>query len=149
MNYDLNKIINKLKELSSDHLEIKSFGYGFELEIETQKQKNQIYPQVWIQPINTQMNNNKNGVSIDRRFRFWCYDLPRRGDENMISIWNDTEVILIDLIKLVDDVKYLSVVNTPILFPFEEKFGEAVNGHWTEVVIRSYDILGNCEIPVK
>lgn len=150
MIYSLQKIVNVFESIAANHLEIESFGYGFEFDIEIQKQGNQKYRQFWVQPLNTQVNLGRNNVMVDRRFRLWCYDLLRQDETNDISIWNQTEAILIDVIRQFNyGSQDYKIVNQPILIPVGERFGETVWGYYTEVAIQTPELIGTCFIPNK
>lgn len=150
MIYSLQKVINVFEAIALNHLEIESFGYGFDFDIETQKQANQMYRQFWVQPLNTQVILGRNNVMNDRRFRLWCYDLLRQDEVNDISVWNQTEAILIDVIRQFNwgsnDYK---ISNSPILIPIGGKFDENVWGYYTEVAIQTAESIGVCDIPNK
>ena len=148
--YSLQKIINTFEDLAESHLEIDSFGYGFEFDIDTQKQKNQKYRQMWVQPLTTQVILGRSNVINDRRFRIWVYDLLRNDDLNDISVWNQTEAILIDIIREFSfSSRDYKVANSPLLVPIGDRFGESVWGYYTELSIQTAEIVGNCDIPLS
>jgi len=144
------KIINTIQSLAENHADIGSFGYGFEFDIETQKESTQNYVQLFCQPINTQVNTGRNTSTNDRRFRLWAYDLVRQDELNKISVWNDCEAILIDIIRQLNygsnDYK---LINNPVLIPIYGRFGENVSGYFTEISVQTSESNGNCFVPSK
>jgi hypothetical protein len=92
----------------------------------------------------------RNNVVNDRRFRLWCYDLIRQDEDNDISVWNQTEAILIDVIRQFNyGSQIYKVGNSPLLIPVGERFGEAVTGYYTEISIQTPEAVGSCDIPLK
>lgn len=147
--WTINKFYNEFKAIAEDHLEINSFGYGDDFEINYQKQSNAKMPQMWVQHINSQVNLGRNSGNDQRRFVVFIYDLVRQDEDNLVSIWNATELILIDVCRLFN---YRSgeykLVNSPIITPFSERFADNVAGSFCELVIQTPEITGYCEIPI-
>lgn len=150
MIYSLQKIINTFGAIADNHLEIDSWAYGFEFEITNQFQSSQNMRQFFVQPINTQVILGRNNVLNDRRFILWCYDFKRQDDMNEISVWNQTEAILIDVIRQFNfGSRDYKVSNQPILTPFADRFGEELIGYFCEIAIQTAENVGTCEIPLK
>jgi hypothetical protein len=150
MDYSILKIVNLFRELSENHLDIESFDVGFEFDIETQKQSNQNYVQLFVELVSTQVNVGRSNSTNDRRFRLYVYDLIKQDNDNYLSVFNDCELILIDIIRQFNyGSKDYKVVNSPILLPFKDKYGENVTGYLTEVSIQTAELNGSCFIPLK
>lgn len=150
MIYSIQKIVNQFEVIAASHSEIKSFGYGASFDIDKIKQENDLFPQLWVEPVNTQIILNRNSGQDQRRFIIYCYDLIRQDEENMISVWNTTELILIDICRIFaySSINY-KIVNNPILTPFQEKYGDNVTGYFCEIVIETPQITGTCDIPTN
>jgi hypothetical protein len=146
--WTINKFYNEFKSIAQEHKEIESFGYGEEFDINNQPQSNAKFPQLWVQHVNTQIVLGRNTGQDQRRFVLFCYDLPRQDDENYLSVWNQTELILIDVCRIFNyrssDYK---LVNNPIITPFEEKGADNVVGCFCEIVVSTAEITGYCQIP--
>lgn len=149
MIWGLNIIVNKFAEIAASHMELKSFGYGAVPDIDSQLQSNALFTQLWVEPLSSQLVFNKGGVVNQRRYAIYCYDLIRQDEKNIISTWNNTELILIDIIKLLkyDSVDY-RIVNDPILTPFSERFADNVTGYMTEIILETPESSGTCDIPI-
>ena len=148
MGWTINRLVNQFEAIGVSHSEIRTFGYGFDFDINNQLQSNTRYPQLWVQPLNSQILAGRSNSFIQRNFRLWCYDLERNDEDNRISVWNDTEIILSDIIRLFSyGSKEYKIVNNPILVPFQESFGENVTGYWTEVTIQTAEYTGTCDVP--
>lgn len=146
--WSLNSIINEFAKLAVSHGELKSFGYGQLPENDVQPQTSVKFPQLWVEPINTQLLLNRNNASNQRRFILYVYDYPRQDEKNIISLWNSTETILTDICRLLQygSTSY-RLANNPILTPMNERFGDNVCGYLCEVVIETPEITGTCEMP--
>jgi hypothetical protein len=146
--WSINAVVNELAKIAASHAELKSFGYGELNSIDSQEQLLVKYAQLWVEPINTQLILGKNSSVDQRRFVLYCYDLIRQDEKNVISTWNQTELILIDVCRL---LQYSSggfrLVNNPILTPMSERFSDNVTGYYCEVVIETAEIVGTCEMP--
>jgi hypothetical protein len=147
--WTINKFYNEFKEIAEDHLEIKSFGYGEEFGIETQNQLDVKLPQLWVSHINTQVVLGRNAGNDQRRFVLYCYDLVRQDENNVLSIWNQTELILIDVCRLFSyRSQEYKLVNNPVITPFEEKYNLQAAGCFCEIVVQTTEITGTCDIPI-
>lgn len=150
MIYSLQKVINIFEAIADSHAEIDSWNYGFEFDITDQPQSKQNMRQFFVQPINTQVLLGRNNVLNDRRFILWCYDFMRDDENNDISVWNQTESILIDVIRTFNyGSQEYKISNQPILTPFKDRFGEELIGYFCEVAIQTAENIGNCEIPLR
>jgi hypothetical protein len=155
MIYTIQRIINRFQEISDDHQEIFTFGYGNIDDIDTKTQgvdylgNADTFIGIWVDPLSTQLVMGRNNMVVQRRFAVYCYDLQRQDQENLYSIWNQTEQILIDVCRLFNygSVDY-KIVNNPILTPFKERFSNDVNGYWAELSIQTMDEGGVCNIPI-
>ena len=145
---NINSFINEFRVISASHSEIMSFGYGMDFDINNQKQSDIKFPQLWVQPLNSQMVLGRNNNAVDRTFRLYCYDLEKNDEINRTSVWNTTELILLDIIRLFSyGSRDYRITNNPILMPFQESFGENVSGYYCELVVWSSDYTGTCDIP--
>lgn len=146
--YSINAIVNEFAKIAVGHQELKSFGYGELAELTPQPQLSVKFPQLWVEPVNSQLILNRNNAVNQRRFILYCYDLIRQDETNVVSVWNQTELILTDICKLFN---YSSInfrlVNNPILTPMAERFGDNVNGYFCEVVVETPELTGICEMP--
>lgn len=148
MIYSIQKIVNQFETIAASHSEIVTFGYGAAFDIDSIKQDDDLFPQLWVEPVNTQIILGRNAGVDQRRFILYCYDLIRQDEENIISVWNTTELILIDICrKFAYSSQDYRIVNNPILTPFSERFANNVTGYLCEVVIETPGIVGDCYIP--
>jgi hypothetical protein len=138
------------RDLADKYISIDSFGYGFEFDIQSKKQSERGMVGMWVQPITTQMILSRSNTGVVRRYRVYVWDLIRRDEKNSIEVWNDCELILLDFIRLFSfKSKDLGVDNQPILVPFKEKYEDDVSGYYVDLDIKSWDISGDCDIPLK
>jgi len=148
MLYSIQKIVNEFQTISASHSEIKSFGYGASFDIDKITSDKDLFPQLWVEPVNTQIILNRNNGVDQRRFIVYCYDLIRQDEENMISVWNTSELVLIDICRIFAySSRDYKIVNNPILTPFQERFSDNVTGYFCEIVIQTPEIVGSCSIP--
>lgn len=154
MIYNIQTIINKLQLICDNHSEIDTFGYGTIDDIDSKTQGRDYlgnadtFIGVWADPQSSQLVMGKNNMLVQRRFMLYCYDLQRQDLENLYSVWNNTEQILIDVCRLFaygsNDYK---IINSPIFTPFKDSFANDVNGYMCEIVIQTIDEVGTCDIP--
>lgn len=147
--YSILKFVNLLKEIVDDSMELNNFGWGFDFDASNQKNTDK-YPAMWAQPVNTQSILGRNNNSVRRVFRLYVYDLERNDEVNRGQIWNQMELILLDVIRIFNygsnDYK---ITNSPILVPFQETWADNVTGYWAELIVETSELLGDCGIPKK
>jgi hypothetical protein len=150
MIYTISKLEKLFKDIAERHLQIDSFGYGFDFQYENKKQLERGMVSFWVQPLTTQVVLSRSNTQVVRRFRLYAFDLIRRDEKNLISVWNSTEEILIDFIRLFSfsygDIK---LQNSPVLVPFTEVMEDDLTGYYADIDLTSWDLSGDCEIPLK
>jgi len=151
MQYQLKNIIKEFEDVAESFVELATFGYGFDFDINNQSQSQEGLSQLWVQPLTTQAVFGRGSSSVSRRFRIYCYDLVRQDEQNQISVWNQTEGILLDYIRYFsyNSGKQYQIVNSPLLVPFKESFAFDASGYYAEIEIRTPEISGFCFLPVK
>ncbi len=148
--WTLQKLINEFEAIASAHLEIQTFGYGNLFSIDPQVEINKRYPQLWVQPSNSQLILGRNNNMQNWTFNVYAYDLIRQDETNQISVWNTTNQIITDVIQLFNyQSSEYKIVNTPISTPFEENFGDDVTGYFTQITIQTAAVVGDCGIPIS
>jgi len=150
MNYNIKKLEKLFADIAERHLQISSFGYGFDFAYDNKKQNDRGMVSFWVQPLTSQAVLSRANTQIVRRFRLYAFDLIRRDEKNLISVWNSTEEILIDFIRLFSftysDIK---LSNSPVLVPFTESNEDDLTGYYTDIDLTSYDLSGDCETPIR
>jgi hypothetical protein len=150
MIYNISKLEKLFKDVADKHLQISSFGYGFDFQYDNKKQLDRGMVSFWVQPLTSQVSLTRSNTQVIRRFRLYAFDLVRRDEKNLISVWNSTEEILIDFIRLFSfnysDVK---LSNSPVLVPFTETMEDDLTGYYTDIDLTSWELSGACDIPLK
>jgi hypothetical protein len=140
----INQINTLFSNIASAHKQINDYGYGEPWEIEEKMNGNVKYPMLWVVPISSTTFEQVK----ERTFQFLIVDQVKKGDENQLEVWSDTEQILDDIIKI---FKYESdtyeLVNDPQLFPFKEEMTDWVSGHRAELTIRTNFAKNYCDVP--
>jgi hypothetical protein len=151
MQYQLKQIIKEFSDVAESFVELATFGYGFDFDINSQPQSQSYMCQLWIQPLTSQAIFGRGTSAVSRRFRIYCYDLVRQDEKNQISVYNQTEGILLDYIRYFsyNSGKQYQIVNSPLLVPFKESFADDVSGYYAEIEIKTPDVSGFCFLPVK
>jgi hypothetical protein len=142
----INKIINEMAKVAVSHPELESFGWGDLSEVNNFPDEMIKFTQLWVEPVGTQLIMNKNNSFIERRFILYCWDLIRSDDKNSLSNLNAMEGILIDYIKLINEVSGWRVMNQPILTPTYDRFFDRMYGWFAEVTIEVPETVGTCDI---
>ncbi len=144
-------IIERFEQFKDDHLQLKFFGQG---DIwETNAFPTMTFPALWVNTVSAvpklQLTSN-NIQTIEYTFNIICMDAVKKGEENELNVLNDTQLILIDLIKDMkanwDDFDMLS---EPELVPFTERFSDWLSG-WNLRIVVTVDFASNyCEIAIN
>jgi len=150
MIYNISKLEKLFKDIAEKHIQIGSFGYGFDFQYDNKKQLERGMVSFWVQPLTSQVSLTRSNTQVIRRFRLYAFDLVRRDEKNLISVWNSTEEILIDFIRLFSfnysDVK---LSNSPVLVPFTETMEDDLTGYYADIDLTSWELSGACDIPLK
>lgn len=146
--------IKKLEKLFADiaerHLQIGSFGYGFDFEYDNKKQNDRHMVSFWVQPLTSQVVLSRSNTQVVRRFRLYAFDLVSQSESNKLSVWDATEQILIDFIRIFSFTYVdLKLSNSPVLVPFTETMEDDLSGYYCDVDITIYDLSGGCFVPLK
>lgn len=150
MIYNIKKLEDVFKDVAEKHLQIGSFGYGFHFQYDNMEQLDRNMVSFWVQPLTSQVVLSRSNTQVVRRFRFYAFDLIRRDETNLISVWNATEEVLIDFIRLFSfNYTHLKMENSPVLIPFTETMEDDLSGYYCDIDITTYDLSGSCFIPLK
>lgn len=139
-----NNIINNLKAYCTANEQIKTFGTGEEWEAEGILKPGIIYPIFYAIPI-----DSTNGLQTkQRKFNFICFDIVAKDKSNEQDVLSDTEQILDDIIRYIQNNDDIGLIGEPVLIPFKEKYGDFCAGWATEVIIETEFNSNDCQIPM-
>jgi hypothetical protein len=134
-----NGMNNVFKQWANTDPNINQYGFGQLYNENGQSKVNQIYPGIWINPVNTSVNE----YSLIRNYQVLIYDLVYDNDEgtNQNKIVSDCEEIAFRLIRFLKEKSDIfNVSGTPVVQPFSDRWLDAVSG-----VIISIDVEFNGE----
>lgn len=138
-----NNVYELLKRIAESHFQINTFYFGDMSEIDGKD--NIVYPLLLAIPIQSEVNEN----TINHTFRIIVADMVDKDEANENEVLSDTQSILSDVVKVLryesDDYNLL---NSPILIPFTERFGDEVTGWGGEFEIEFDFNQSECNIPI-
>lgn len=143
---NLNTLFNNI---ATAHKQINAYGFGEVWEIEEAMNKDINYPFLWVVPL-----SSVTGEQIQTRtFRFLLFDRVSKQNTNnnyCIEVWNDTELILNDIIKILrEESDSYNVVGEPLLEPFKEEFSDWVTGWRADISIETDFNSNYCDVPAS
>lgn len=145
----VNNLNTLFSNIATAHKQINAYGFGEVWEIEEAMNKDFSYPMLWVVPL-----SSVTGEQVQTRtFRFLVFDtVSKQNTDNnyCIEVWNDTELILNDIIKILrKESDSYNVVGEPLLEPFKEEFSDWVTGWRADVTIET-DLNSNyCDVPAS
>lgn len=143
-----NEVLKIFTDIADVHLQIKgNYGIGQEHEINGALETTRTYPMLWIIPIDSITREQ----TKERTFELLCFDLVHKDESNENEVLSDTEQILDDFIKKVqnDSDDYL-IVGDPQMFPYTEKYQDDVSGWRTLITVETAHYIHQaCDVPVE
>ena len=145
MKYTLNQIIALLQTFANNHLQITSFGYGEDYDIEASGAKQA--PLMWANVVNA--NRSKNELVIS--FKVVFLDLCEEDLTNENEILSDTLQTALDFIAEFQDSTYtnngLYFTTDNAITPVHESFDNAWSGWSVDFSFRQQYYNDYCQIP--
>ena len=152
-NKTYNNVIDTLKRLGENHLQISTTTVGDIYDIDLQK--NTKYPLMHINPVNVTTGR----VGLTYNFQIFVMDLVDVGEYNEQQVYNDVLQTCIDIIAVLSNSQWQSQlaidINAPVYFtegdytlePFTERFEQSVSGWVFQIGISVDNSFQSCEIP--
>ena len=142
--YTLNQIVAKLQTIATNHLQIKSFGFGDSWELEADGAKNS--PIMWA---------IAKGFSIEPKaitynFTLLFMDLVDKDEANETEVLSDQTLIATDVLSLLDEESEsddFTIVKTNSAEYFTERFDNEYAGVFIDLGIRVNYLRNHCEVP--
>ena len=152
-NKTYNNVIDTLKRLGENHLQISTTTVGdiFDIDLE----KNTKYPLMHINPVNVTTGR----VGLTYNFQIFVMDLVDVGEYNEQQVYNDVLQTCIDIIAILSNSQWQSQlaidINAPVYFaegdytlePFTERFDQSVTGWVFQIGIFVDNSFQSCNIP--
>jgi hypothetical protein len=146
---DLVKLLNLFRDICENLAEVESYTEGVEFDLALIQTHQTTFRGVHIQPLGSQMIFSPNASFSEKRFRIWSYSILLGTDDDILSVWNRTEIVIEDILRSLSRTGGIKLNNSPLIIPFESKSGELLAGNFTEVSILVPIISGDCYIPKK
>ena len=152
-NKTYNNVIDTLKRLGENHLQISTTTVGDIYDIDLQK--NTKYPLMHINPVNVTTGR----VGLTYNFQIFVMDLVDVGEYNEQQVYNDVLQTCIDIIAILSNSQWQSQlaidINAPVYFaegdytlePFTERFDQSVTGWVFQIGIFVDNSFQSCNIP--
>ena len=152
-NKTYNNVIDTLKRLGENHLQISTTTVGdiFDIDLE----KNTKYPLMHINPVNVTTGR----VGLTYNFQIFVMDLVDVGEYNEQQVYNDVLQTCIDIIAILSNSQWQSQlaidINAPVYFaegdytlePFTERFDQSVTGWVFQIGVNVDNSFQSCNIP--
>jgi hypothetical protein len=143
MNYSLNQLILRLKELAEDHNQINTNGFGELWEIGVDAAP--IYPLFWSNVVSSNLSSKQLSISL----QLLTLDLVHKDLSNENEVLSDMLQVMTDLVSELRREDSFLLENNVSFTPVREKFDDEVGGWIANINIQipySYNI---CAIPNK
>lgn len=153
MAYDylsLKGIETALRKYSQSDPNIKSFGFGQLFDVNGKIKTEQLYPQMWVSPINSQPVISQNGfITVNRTFEVLFYDIRLADGTNEIQVVSDCEELGMRFLRwlMTANDPEINVISSPTITPFTEKFLDDVAGVTYNMVIEFSANADDCDDP--
>lgn len=140
----LNGIIYKiLNPIFEDHLQLNDFGFGDLVDHATTKTVK--YPLMWVVLNDVSYKNKAFNYSLSLVFA----DILREDKSNAVEIQSDMIQIAADVATKIRYIENndIEIESEFLLKPFTERFTDFTAGVVCDLVIKSYQILSDCDVP--
>ena len=153
-NKTYNNVIDTLKNLGANHLQIKTTTVGdiFDIDLE----KNTLYPLMHLNPVNVTTRRTE----LVYNFQVFIMDLVEPDGSNEQEVYSDVLQICIDIIGILSNSKWQAQlaldINAPVYFaegdftcePFKERFDQSVTGWVFNLGVTVQNSFQTCEVPM-
>jgi hypothetical protein len=153
-NKTYNNVIDTLKNLGENHLQISTTTVGdiFDIDLE----KNTKYPLMHLNPVNVTTGR----VGLTYNFQVFIMDLVELDESNEQEVYSDVLQICVDIIAILSNSKWQSQleldIDAPVYFaegnftlePFKERFDQSVTGWVFNIGITVENDFQSCDIPM-
>tara|TARA_A100001201_G_scaffold143258_1_gene144166 strand:- start:1015 stop:1506 length:492 start_codon:yes stop_codon:yes gene_type:complete len=153
-NKTYNNVIDTLKNLGTNHLQISTTTVGdiFDIDLE----KNTLYPLMHLNPVNVTTRRTE----LVYNFQVFIMDLVEPDGSNEQEVYSDVLQICIDIIGVLSNSKWQAQlaldINAPVYFaegdytlePFKERFDQSVTGWVFNLGITVQNSFQTCDIPM-
>ena len=153
-NKTYNNVIDTLKNLGTNHLQISTTTVGdiFDIDLE----KNTLYPLMHLNPVNVTTRRTE----LVYNFQVFIMDLVEPDGSNEQEVYSDVLQICIDIIGILSNSKWQAQlaldINAPVYFAegdftceqFKERFDQSVTGWVFNIGITVQNSFQTCDIPM-
>ena len=140
------QIIDTILDISERHYKVNNVGFGSTTEIGLDDTHHT--PIVWLQPIPIDLGKTNNGYGSIVRYKFdlICMGQVMKDNDNRKDMFNDTFLILMDIIHKLYESDYNVEFNTTFN-PFLENYDYETVGWITTLTIQDNYTLDICNLP--
>tara|TARA_B100001758_G_scaffold112291_1_gene96178 strand:+ start:1438 stop:1929 length:492 start_codon:yes stop_codon:yes gene_type:complete len=153
-NKTYNNVIDTLKNLGTNHLQITTTTVGdiFDIDLE----KNTLYPLMHLNPVNVTTRRTE----LVYNFQVFIMDLVELDGSNEQEVYSDVLQICIDIIGILSNSQWQSQlaldINAPVYFaegdftlePFKERFDQSVTGWVFNLGVTVQNSFQTCDVPM-
>ena len=153
-NKTYNNVIDTLKNLGTNHLQISTTTVGdiFDIDLE----KNTLYLLMHFNPVNVTTRRTE----LVYNFQVFIMDLVEPDGSNEQEVYSDVLQICIDIIGILSNSKWQAQlaldINAPVYFaegdftlePFKERFDQSVTGWVFNLGVTVQNSFQTCDIPM-
>ena len=153
-NKTYNNVIDTLKNLGTNHLQISTTTVGdiFDIDLE----KNTLYPLMHLNPVNVTTRRTE----LVYNFQVFIMDLVEPDGSNEQEVYSDVLQICIDIIGILSNSKWQAQlaldINAPVYFaegdftlePFKERFDQSVTGWVFNLGVTVQNSFQTCDVPM-
>jgi hypothetical protein len=140
----LNQVLNIIRTICNNHLQINSFVFGSITDISASDQEQ--YTMVWCDINDSQMSERMFTMNLS----LYVLDIQRADNSNEIDVLSDTLSIGRDLIAELSDPIYQDYFNVRYDVNFgqvREGFPDVVNGWKLDIALDLMELNDRCQVP--
>lgn len=138
------KLIQFVDDFASQHEQIQRFKAEFDEQIPNFATETEAYPILFMSPVNSVFAQNEDSYTVT----FYCFDIIQKDRKNINYITSDTNLILNDLKKYIQDGDNYTfdIIGTANAIPINNALLDYVAG-WQMTLTINVDTYSYCEIP--
>jgi hypothetical protein len=148
MQHSYNQILFYIEKFAEGHLQVKSWGNGFQPDLNTFIRDNDMAYFLFAQPLSVELTERV----ANYRMRVYCLDIKQKDNNNSKDVLSDTAQILRDFRKYLiynfEQHKLWTLEGTSsTLLPVNNFSADYAVGWYLDIIISTNIIEGDCDVP--
>lgn len=139
-----------LQKWSQSDPNIKAYGFGQIYDINGQPKTEQLYPQMWVSPQQSQPVLTANGMHVvNRSMQILFFDTKLADNTNELQVISDSEELAFRFIRWLmnSNDPEINLLQNPTITPFTDKFLDDVAGVMVDFIVEFNGSNDYCSDP--